>query len=141
LRGGRKSKRPLKLYLKALVLKEIGKMSLRYAESYALICIHETIPKSTLNYWEINCGFLLKSLLEELFKVIRFIRYDYTVLDSTKFTDLHKALHEAFICVRVRLGEALIPVQIGLPSSEAEFIKILAQALPLQMEHSMQSMC
>jgi hypothetical protein len=62
-------------------------------------------------------------ILEELFKVIRFIRYDYTVLDSTKFTDWHKALHEAFICVRVRLGEALIPVQIGLTSSKAEFIK------------------
>jgi hypothetical protein len=93
------------------VLKEIGKMSLRYAESHALIHIHKRIPKSTLNYWEINCGFLLKFLLEELFKVIRFIRYDYIVLDPTKSTDWHKALHKAFIYVRVKLAEALIPVQ------------------------------
>jgi len=45
------------------------------------------IPKSTLHYWEVRHGE---------------IEYDYSVVDSKKFTDWLKGLHEIFIDVRVR---------------------------------------
>ena len=41
----KKPKRSIKLYIKALILKEILKISLRYAESYSLIYFHIRIPK------------------------------------------------------------------------------------------------
>ena len=44
----KKPKRSAKLYIKALILKEILKISLRYAESYSLIYLHIRIIKSTL---------------------------------------------------------------------------------------------
>jgi hypothetical protein len=47
--------------------------------------------------------------------------YYYTVLDSTKFTDWNKNLHEVILCVRV--SEALIPVSADLTTSEVEFVR------------------
>ena len=41
-------------------------------------------------------------------EILNYLDYYYTVLDSTKFTDWNKNLHEVFLCVRV--GETLIPV-------------------------------
>jgi hypothetical protein len=35
--------------------------------------------------------------------------------------DWHKAAHEAFLCVRVSLGETLFPVHAAIMSSEVEF--------------------
>ncbi|WP_048086606.1 hypothetical protein [Ferroglobus placidus] len=49
-RKGRKPKRCLSLYVKAIVLKEIFKCSLRYSESLARKFLKVRIPKSTLNY-------------------------------------------------------------------------------------------
>jgi hypothetical protein len=74
---------PPRLYVKALVLKEVCKASLRYAESLSQTHLGVRIPKSTLHYWEIRHGE---------------IDYDYSVVDS----DWLKALHELFIDVRVR---------------------------------------
>ena len=48
---GRKPKRSPTLYIKALVLKEIYKASLRYSKSLSLSILGTRIPKSTLNYW------------------------------------------------------------------------------------------
>jgi hypothetical protein len=42
------------------------------------------------------------------------MNYDYSVIDSMKFTDWLKALHEIFIDVRVRSGETLFPVHAQL---------------------------
>jgi len=92
-----KTRKTLKLYIKVLVFKEM----------------------STLSYWELNYGFLVKDVLKALLGTLRLLNYDYAVLDSTKFTDWHKASHEAFLCVRV--GEALFPVHADLTTSEAEF--------------------
>ena len=66
---------------------------------------------------------LVKDVLEVLLSILRFISYDYTVLDSTKFMDWRKHPHEAFISVRVRLGEALYPIHADTNTSEAEFTK------------------
>ena len=68
------------------------KASLRYSESLSLSILGIKIPKSTLNYWEINYEFLIK------------------------FTDWNKNLHEVFLCVRV--GETLIPVSADLITSD-----------------------
>jgi hypothetical protein len=45
------------------------------------------------------------------------------VVDSTKFTDWLKTLHEIFIDVRVWSGYTLFPVHAQLTSSEVEFVK------------------
>jgi hypothetical protein len=120
---GRKPLRPARLYLKALVLKEMDKLSLRYAESLSSMHFGERIPRSTMSYWELNYGFLVEEVLKILFGVLCPLEYDYTVLGSTKFTDWHKATHEAFLSVRVRAGEALFPVYGDLMTSEAEFVE------------------
>jgi hypothetical protein len=47
---GCRFERPARLYLKALVLKEVCKASLRYAESLSQTHLGVRIPKSTLYY-------------------------------------------------------------------------------------------
>jgi hypothetical protein len=66
---GRKPLRPAGLYLKVLVLKEMDKLSLRYAESCSSMHFGERIPgsRSTLSYWELNYGFLVEEVLKVLF--------------------------------------------------------------------------
>lgn len=118
---GRNPKRPPIVYVKALVLKEVYKASLRYSESLSLSILGIRIPKSTLNYWEINYESLIKEIKDALMKILNYLDYYYTVLDSTKFTDWNKNLHEVFLCVRV--GEALIPVSADLTTSEVEFVR------------------
>jgi len=49
---GRRLERPLRLYIKVLVLKEVCKVSLRYAEGLSLA--YFGVPKSTLHYWEMR---------------------------------------------------------------------------------------
>jgi hypothetical protein len=53
---GRRFGRPARLYLKALVLKEVCKASLRYTESLSKTHLGVRIPKSTLHYWEVKHG-------------------------------------------------------------------------------------
>jgi len=53
---GRRLERPLRLYIEALVLKEVCKVSLRYVEGLSLACLGVRIPKSTLHYWEVRHG-------------------------------------------------------------------------------------
>ena len=53
---GRRPGRSRRLYVKALVLKEVCKVSLRYAEGLSLTCLGVRIPKSTLHYWEVRHG-------------------------------------------------------------------------------------
>ena len=57
-----------------------------------------------------------------LFKLLSLIEYDYSVVDSTKFTDWLRRLHELFIDVRVRSGSTLFPVHAELTSSGVEFV-------------------
>jgi hypothetical protein len=54
--GGCRFGRPPRLYVKALVLKEVCKASLRYAESLSLTYLGVRIPKSTLHYWKVRHG-------------------------------------------------------------------------------------
>jgi len=96
------------------------KASLRYSKSLSLSILGTKIPKSTLNYWEINYEFLIKEVKDVLMKILSFLDY-YYILDLTKFTDWNKNLHEVFLCVRV--GEALIPVHADLTTSEVEFVR------------------
>jgi hypothetical protein len=115
--------RPPRLYLKALVLKEVCKASLRYAESLSQTHLGVRIPKSTLHYWEVKHGDVVVEVLKTLSRLLSLMDYDYSVIDSTKFTDWLKNLHELFIDVGVRGGETLFPVHAQLTSSEVEFIK------------------
>jgi len=117
---GRKPKRPPSLYIKAIILKEVFKCSLRYSESLARKFLKRRIPKSTLNYWEIKHSDLVKEVLRALNEFLSQINYLYTFLDSTKFSNWYKELSELFVCVRV--GEALIPVYVDLTNSEEEFV-------------------
>ena len=62
-RRGRKPKRLPSFYIKAIVLKEVFKCSLRYSESLARRFLKVRIPKSTLNYWEIkHSGLIIRAL-------------------------------------------------------------------------------
>jgi hypothetical protein len=115
--------RPPRLYLKALVLREVCKASLRYAESLSKTHLGVRIPKSTLHYWEVRHGEVVVEVLKTLLKLLTQMDYDYSVVDSTKFTDWLNSLHELFIDVRVRSSEALFPVHAQLTSSEVEFVK------------------
>ena len=115
--------RPARLYVKALVLKEVCKASLRYAESLSQTHLGVRIPKSTLHYWEVKHGDVVEEVLKALLKLLTQMDYDYSVIDSTKFTDWLNSLHELFIDVRVRSGEALLPVHAQLTSSEVEFVE------------------
>jgi hypothetical protein len=115
--------RPPRLYLKALVLKEVCKASLRYAESLSQTHPSVRIPKSTLHYWEVRHGDVVWEVLKVLLRLLSTIDYDYSVVDSTKFTDWLKGLHELFMDVRVRGGETLFLVHAQLTSSEVEFVK------------------
>jgi hypothetical protein len=115
--------RPPRLYVKALVLKEVCKASLRYAESLSKTYLAVRIPKSTLHYWEVRHGDMVWEVLKVLLGLLSTIDYDYSVVDSTKFTDWLNSLHEIFIDVRVRGGETLFPVHAQLTSSEVEFVK------------------
>jgi hypothetical protein len=62
-------------------------------------------------------------VLKAFLSLLSTIDYDYSVVDSTKFTDWLKALHELFIDVRVRVGHTLFPVHAKLTGSEVEFVK------------------
>jgi len=115
--------RPARLYVKALVLKEVCKASLRYAESLSKTYLAVRIPKSTLHYWEVKHGDVVGEVLKTLLRLLTQMDYDYSVVDSTKFTDWLKNLHELFIDVRVRGGETLFPVHAQLTSSEVEFVE------------------
>jgi len=66
---GRNPKRALTTYIKALV-KEVFKASLRYCESLSLSILGIRIPKSTLNYWEINYGSLIKEIKDALMGIL-----------------------------------------------------------------------
>jgi hypothetical protein len=73
---------------------------LRYAESLSLTYLGVRIPKSTLHYWEVRHGDMVGEVLNVLLRLLSTIDYDYSVVDSTKFTDWLKTLHELFIDVR-----------------------------------------
>jgi hypothetical protein len=115
--------RPPRLYVKALILKEICKASLRYAESLSQVYLGVKIPKSTLHYWEVRHGDIVEEVLRALFRLLSLMDYDYSVIDSTKLADWLRGLHELFINVRVRSGDTLFPVHAQLTSSEVEFVK------------------
>ena len=119
---GRRFGRPLRLYVEALVLKELCKVSLRYAEGLSLKFLGVRIPKSTLHYWEVKHGDVVEEVLKELFSLLSHIEYDYSIVDSTKITDWLRGLHELFVNVRVKGGSTLFPVHAKLTSSEVEFI-------------------
>jgi hypothetical protein len=115
--------RPPRLYVKALILKEACKASLRYAEGLCRMHLGVRIPKSTLHYWEVRHGDVVEEVLKALFRLLSLMDYDYSVINSTKFTDWLKGLHKLFIDVRVRSGDALLPVHAQLTSSEVELVK------------------
>jgi hypothetical protein len=100
--GGCRFGRPPRLYVKALVLKEVCKASLRYAESLSQTQLGVRMPKSTLHYWEVRHEDVVGEVLKALLMLLTHIDYDYSVVDSTKFTDWLKTLHELFIDVRVK---------------------------------------
>ena len=120
---GRRLERPLRLYIKVLVLKEVCKVSLRYAEGLSLAYFGVRVPKSTLHYWEMRHGDIVEEVLRILFSLLSLIEYDYSIIDSTKFADWVRGLHELFINVRVRGGCMLFPVHAQLTGSEVEFVR------------------
>jgi len=75
-------------------------VSLRYAEGLSLA--YFGVPKSTLHYWEMRHGDIVERVLRMLFSLLSPIEYDYSIMDSTKFADWVRGLHELFINVRVK---------------------------------------
>jgi hypothetical protein len=73
---------------------------LRYAESLSQTHLGVRIPKSTLSYWEARHGDVVGEVLKALLRLLSLMDYDYSVVDSTWFTDWLKTLHELFIDVR-----------------------------------------
>jgi hypothetical protein len=141
---GIRLERPPKLYIKALVLKEVCKVSLRYAEGLSLAYLGVRVPKSTLHYWEVKHGDIVERVLRILFRLLSLIEYDYSIIDSTKFADWLRGLHELFINVRVKDGSALFPVHAQLTGSEVEFVRGIpegARGSCLMMEHSTLNQC
>ena len=69
--------RPPRLYVKALVLKEVCMASLRYAESLSLTHLGVRIPKSTLHYWEVRHGDMVGEVLKALLRLLSLMDYDY----------------------------------------------------------------
>jgi hypothetical protein len=131
--GGCRFERPPRIYVKALVLKEVCKASLRCAESLSKTHLGVRIPKSTLHYWEVRHGDVVGEVLKALLRLLSFMDYDYSVIDSTKFTDWLKALHELFIDVRVRGGETLFPVHAQLTGSEVEFARGIPEGVGIML--------
>jgi hypothetical protein len=109
--------------VKALILKEVCKASLRYAESLTQVYPGVRIPKSTLHYWEVRHGDAVEDVLRALFRLLSLMDYDHSVIDSTKLTGWLRGLHELFINVRVRSGDTLFPVHAQPTSSEVVFVK------------------
>jgi hypothetical protein len=118
-----------RLYVKALVLKEVFKASLRHAGELSLIYLGVRIPKSTLHYWEVRHGDIVGEVLKIIFKLLNLIEYDYSVVDSTKFTDWLGRLHELFLDVRVRSGSTIFPVHAELTDSEVEFVRGIPEGI------------
>jgi len=81
---------------------------LRYAESLSLTHLGVRIPKSTLRYWEARHGDVVGEVLKALLRLLSLMDYDYSVVDSTRFTDWLKGPHELFIDVRVFDAWALV---------------------------------
>jgi hypothetical protein len=73
---------------------------LRYAGSLSQTNLGVRIPKSTIHYWEARHGDVVGEVLKALLRLLSLMDYDYSVVDSTKFTDWLKTLHELFIDVR-----------------------------------------
>ena len=96
-------------------------------------------PKSTLHYWEMRHGDIVERVLRMLFKLLSLIEYDYSIMDSTKFADWLRGLHELFI--NVRDGSALFPVHAQLTGSEVEFVKGIPEGSCLVMGHSTLNQC
>jgi hypothetical protein len=46
--------------------------------------------------WEVKHGDVVEEVLRELFRILSHIEYDYSVVDSTKFADWLRGLHELF---------------------------------------------
>jgi hypothetical protein len=72
-------------------------------------------------------------VLKALLRLLSFMDYDYSVVDSTKFTDWLKGLHELFIDVRVRGGETLFPVHAQPTGSEVEFVKGIPEGVGIML--------
>jgi len=77
-------------------------------------------------------GDIVERVLRMLFSLLSPIEYDYSIIDSTKFADWLRGLHELFI--NVRGGSTLFPVQ--LTGSEVEFVKGMPEGSCLVMGHS-----
>ena len=60
---------------------------MRYAEGLSTAYLGVRIPKSTLHYWEMRHGDIVEEVLRILFRLLSLIEYDYSIMDSTKFTD------------------------------------------------------
>jgi len=127
--------------MKVLVLKEVCKVSLRYAEGLSLAYFGARIPKSTLHYWEMRRGDIVERVLRMLFKLLSLIEYDYSIMDSTKFADWLRGFHELFINVRVKDGGTLFPVHAQLTGSEVEFARGIPDGSCLVTEHSTLNQC
>jgi len=76
-----------KLYIKALVLREVCKVGLRYAGGLSSAYFGAGISKSTLHYWGVGHGDIVEGVLRMLFKLLSLIEYDYSIIDSTRFAD------------------------------------------------------
>jgi hypothetical protein len=110
--------------VKALVLKEI--LRLKVCGNYPSYT--SVLEFLNPHYWEVRHGDIV-GVLKIIFRLLNLIEYDYSVVDSTKFTDWLGRLHELFIDVRVRSGSTIFPVHAELASSEVEFIRSIPEGV------------
>jgi len=84
-------------------------------------------------------GDIVEEVLRMLFSLLSPIEYDYSIMDSTKFADWFRGLHELFI--NVRGGSTLFPVHAQLTGSEVEFVRGIPEGSCLVMGHSTLNPC
>jgi hypothetical protein len=70
-----------------VVLKEVCKANLRYAENLARTDLDVKVPKSTLHYWEVKHGGRGWGGVEGLLRMLTYKDFSYSMINSTKFMD------------------------------------------------------
>ena len=117
---GRKPKHPVNDYLTLIIVKEYDKRSLRGAEVRLsrLIC-NTRVDHSVISYWENkeDVHIIINQIVKDIgSRIQRYIGYEFSMVDSTKFSNWHNNEVEFHIVNRVKEG-AVYPVGTSLITS------------------------
>lgn len=123
---GRKPKRSLRSYLRLIITKEYKKASLRSAEQdFSKLVCKRRVDHSVIHYWEkkFDKG-LVESITAKIGKEIeKELGYDFTFMDSTKFTTWGKNDVEFHATVRIT-DSCLYPVGLFFDRTKTPSIAV-----------------